>query len=567
MRDVGDRVSRLPAVVAALALSIGAIAATATPAEARHRHRHGGHAKHGHHLRPAEKRPVDAGATRRGWGGYLAPTYASIIVDANTGRTLAATNENSPHHPASVTKVMTLYLLFEELEKGRLSLDSELTISEHAAAQSPSKLGLRPGSTISVDDAIKAVVTKSANDIACAIAENIAGDEESFARMMTRRARSLGMNGTTYRNASGLPNPQQITTARDLAILGRAVQDRFPRYYKYFSTRVFYFAGRPLQNHNHLLGRVEGMDGIKTGYTAASGFNLLTSVKRDGRHLVGVVLGGRSGPQRDRIMAGLIEENMMDGAARRTAVAMTERDVDPVEQSARVMEASPEEAVDARPVAQIEPRPPVEPRIETRPEPRRTQVAALDLAVPPSPVAPESRAEKPRPAYVTATPRAEASGAARAGSSARHASDGSTRALAYVATPSTATPSSLRQASALEGRAAKRREEPAKAAPGKTEVAKFEPKPAGAKADAARPARAGWMIQIGATEGADEANHLLAKARAKAPLASAKAFTEKVQKGRETLWRARFAGLEEDTAAAACKSLKRSGFSCFATKN
>lgn len=561
MREVQSRVSRLPAAILALAFSIGAVTATASPAEARSKHRH-----HGGHHRPAAHKHHAGAAKARGWGGYLAPTYASIIVDANTGRTLAATNENSPHHPASVTKVMTLYLLFEELEKGRLNLDSELTISAHAASQSPSKLGLRPGSTIAVEDAIKALVTKSANDIACAIAENVAGDEDTFAQMMTRRARSLGMNGTTFRNASGLPNPQQITTARDLAILGRAIQDRFPRHYRYFATRTFYYAGRAMPNHNHLLGRVEGMDGIKTGYTAASGFNLLTSVKRDGRHIIGVVLGGRTGPQRDRIMAGLIEDNLMDGAARRTAVAMTERDEDMAEQSARVMESAPTEEVDARPVAMIETRPPAEPRAETRPEARRTETAGLNLALPPSPIRSDAQVEKARPAYVTATPRADAQSAEKAGLPTRKASDGSTRTLAYAAAAPTATPSSLRWAGGLEARTPKKDEAP-RAAAGKTEVTKTEAKTADSKVATGRPSRTGWMIQIGATDDADEANDLLAKARKKAALGSAKAFTEKVQKGRETLWRARFAGLEEDSAEAACKSLKRSGFSCFATKN
>ena len=229
-----------------------------------------------------------------------------------------------PRHPASVTKVMTLYLLFEQLEKGHLRLDSPLMISPHAAAQAPSKLGLQPGETIEVEHAIKAVVTKSANDIAVAIAENVGGDEDSFARMMTSKAHALGMNSTHFANASGLPNSEQITTAHDLAVLGRAIQDRFPHYYRYFSTHTFAYRGAVMQNHNHLLGRVEGMDGIKTGYTAASGFNLLTSVRRGGHHIVAVVLGGASAGARDRYMASLIEDHIDDGAGVRTAAAITE---------------------------------------------------------------------------------------------------------------------------------------------------------------------------------------------------------------------------------------------------
>ena len=222
------------------------------------------------------------------------PAFAAIVVDANAGRTLYAANENEPRHPASLTKVMTLYLLFEQLDKGAMTLQTEIPISEHAAAQEPSKLGLEPGDTISVEDAIKAIVTRSANDVAVAIAEAIGGDEAHFADMMTRKAHALGMSRTVYRNASGLPNDEQITTARDLTILARATEERFPRYFKYFSTHEFAYGGEIIGNHNHLLGRVDGVDGIKTGYTRASGFNLLTSVHRDGRSLVAVVLGGRT---------------------------------------------------------------------------------------------------------------------------------------------------------------------------------------------------------------------------------------------------------------------------------
>jgi D-alanyl-D-alanine carboxypeptidase len=242
------------------------------------------------------------------------PRFAAIVIDGNSGSTLFARNEHALRHPASVTKVMTLYLLFEQLENGRFRLDSPLMISAHAAAQAPTKLGLSPGRTIEVEDAIKAVVTKSANDIAVVIAENIAGDEETFAEMMTAKAHGLGMTHTHYANASGLPNDQQITTAYDLALLGRAIQDRFPAYFNYFSTPAFVYRGRVHRNHNHLLGQIRGVDGIKTGYTRDSGFNLLTSVHRNGISLVAVVLGGRTAASRDRTMAGLIKKNADGGA-------------------------------------------------------------------------------------------------------------------------------------------------------------------------------------------------------------------------------------------------------------
>jgi D-alanyl-D-alanine carboxypeptidase len=205
---------------------------------------------------------------------------------------------------------MALYLLFERLEAGKLELDSPLKVSEHASEQAPTKLGLRPGETIAVEDAIQAIVTKSANDAAVAVAENLAGDEGRFAKLMTQKARALGMTGTTYTNASGLPDDDQITTARDQALLGRLIQKRFPRYYKYFSTESFVYQGATLRNHNHLLGSIEGVDGIKTGFTRASGFNLVTSVHRDGRYIVAVVMGGRSSLERDAQMRVLISDQM-----------------------------------------------------------------------------------------------------------------------------------------------------------------------------------------------------------------------------------------------------------------
>jgi D-alanyl-D-alanine carboxypeptidase len=253
------------------------------------------------------------------------PAFSSIIVDGNSGATLSATNPDASRHPASLTKIMTLYLLFERLDAGKMKLDTEMDVSEHASDQAPTKLDLRPGQTIAVEDAIKGLVTRSANDAAVVIAEAIAGDEGDFAKLMTRKARALGMVRTVYRNASGLPDDEQVTTARDQATLGRAIQDRFPRYYRYFSTSAFNYHGHSIRNHNKLLGNVEGVDGIKTGYTRASGFNLVTSMRRGNRHLVGVVLGGRSGGSRDTIMRGLLAENLEKAATKRTVAAITER--------------------------------------------------------------------------------------------------------------------------------------------------------------------------------------------------------------------------------------------------
>src|SRR6201986_892062 len=253
------------------------------------------------------------------------PQFSSIIVDANSGATLASNSPDGIRHPASLTKVMTLYLLFERLEANKMSLDTEMPVSEHASEQDPTKLGLRPGSTLRVEDAIKGVVTKSANDAAVVIAEAIGGDEDDFAKMMTRKARALGMTRTVYVNASGLPADEQNTTARDQAVLARAIQDRFPKYYRYFATEAFQFHGHTVHGHNHLLGSVEGVDGIKTGYTRASGFNLITNLRRGNRHLVGVVMGGRSGGSRDAIMRSLLAENLDKASSTRTVAAITER--------------------------------------------------------------------------------------------------------------------------------------------------------------------------------------------------------------------------------------------------
>src|SRR6185436_19992711 len=265
------------------------------------------------------------------------PRFSAIVVDVKAGKVLYDASPDGLRHPASVTKVMTLYLLFEQLQAGHIKLDSELPVSAHAAAQAPTKLGLRPGSTLRVDDAIKGIVTRSANDAAVVVAEAIRGSESNFAVLMTRKARSLGMNRTSYQNASGLPDPGQITTARDLATLGMAIQTRFPNYYRFFSTRSFVYRGQGIANHNRLLGSVEGVDGIKTGYTRSSGFNLVSSMRRGNRHLVGVVLGGRSGGSRDATMRSLLAENLEKGSTKRTVAAITERG--PGEANVEVAEA------------------------------------------------------------------------------------------------------------------------------------------------------------------------------------------------------------------------------------
>jgi len=355
----------LRACIFGLVTTSAAVIFTNDTADARrYRHRH--HAERHHH----EARES------------YSPAFSSIIVDGNSGATLSSTSPDASRHPASLTKIMTLYLLFERLDAGKMKLDTEMDVSEHASEQAPTKLGLRPGQTIRVEDAIKGLVTRSANDAAVVIAEAVAGDEGDFAKLMTRKARALGMTKTVYRNASGLPDDEQVTTARDQSTLGRAIQDRFPRYYRYFSTTAFNYHGHSIRNHNKLLGSVEGVDGIKTGYTHASGFNLVTSMRRGNRHLVGVVLGGRSGGSRDAIMRGLLAENLEKAASKRTVAAIAERNS--ADTNADVAEAEtasrPAQAVQVQ-VASSEPA--AAPTVRSTAPSSRSIIANAAAAVPP----------------------------------------------------------------------------------------------------------------------------------------------------------------------------------------
>jgi D-alanyl-D-alanine carboxypeptidase len=234
--------------------------------------------------------------------------FASMLVDAETGQVLNEVSADEPRYPASLTKMMTLYMAFEALDNGRWDRQQPLWVSDHAASQPPTKLGLRPGQSIELQDAVLALVTKSANDAAAVIAENLAGTESTFAARMTAKARALGMSRTTFRNASGLPDPDQITTARDMTTLAMALLYHFPHHYHYFGTQSFYWRGRAFANHNHMLHTYYGVDGIKTGYTRASGFNLVASAQRDGRRLLGVVLGAPSPATRSAIMGDLFDQ-------------------------------------------------------------------------------------------------------------------------------------------------------------------------------------------------------------------------------------------------------------------
>ena len=472
------------------------------------------------------------------------PPYAGIVIDANSGKVLYSDRADAKRHPASLTKIMTLYLLFERLVAGKLKLDSRLKVSKHASRQSPTKLGLKPGQTIKVEDAILGLVTRSANDAAVVIAEAIAGDEDDFARLMTRKARALGMKHTVYKNASGLPNKKQITTARDQARLGRAIQDRFPKYYRYFSRRSFTFRGKRIGNHNKLLGSVRGVDGIKTGFIRASGFNLVASMKRDGRFLVAAVFGGKSGSRRNRHMRNLLEKYVKKASTKRTTPLIAEV---PVTDDDVITVAS----ADSR-VAAPAPAKPIRSTTFRRKAHRRGRTTSAPVA------ATRRRSRNPiRPTAVkTITVRLSGTNTTLLTSPVTNPPARRAAVSSPAAAPSPA-PARIRVASADMGSI------PVAAAKVVT------PTPAPIDRNPAARKHTGWMIQVGAFVAERDAKDRLRSARSKARhlLGAAEPFTETVVKDSKTFYRARFAGFEKREAIAACRYLKRRDFACMTLKN
>jgi len=471
--------------------------------------------------------------------------YAAIVVDGNSGKVMHATNADALRHPASLTKIMTLYLLFERLEAGKLKLDTPLAVSEHAARQSTTKLGLKAGSTIPVEDAIKGMVTRSANDAAVVVAESLGGSEAEFGKIMTRKAQALGMSRTVYKNASGLPDDEQVTSANDQATLGRAIQERFPRYYRYFSTKSFSYRGHSIGNHNRLLGRVEGVDGIKTGYTHASGFNLVTSMHRGNRYLVAVVLGGSSAGSRDERMRALIDEHVGDASTKRTAPM--------------VAEAAPK----AEPKGETKFAAPSEPKVSDRYVLASTTASvrsdpAATAAIPVARAAPGS-ADPIRPVAVktlTVKPGSGVHTATLAPVQMRKLA-GAPELPSETAAPAPAPAARAGLFNVRAGAGAGAAPPPVQnAAPAATAA----PKPQ---------AHNGWIIQVGAYLAEEEAKARLAVVQSKAArlLAAADPFTEPVLKGEKTYYRARFAGLDKEQAEAVCNYLKRNDVECLTIKN
>ncbi len=282
---------------------------------------------------------------------WASPQFSAITIDARNGKILFSDSPDGLRHPASLTKMMTLYVLFQDLKAGRVKLSTKLHVSARASEMAPSKLDLKPGTTISVEDAIKGLVTRSANDAAATIAENLGGSESAFAARMTRVAHSIGMTHSNFANASGLPNPAQITTARDMATLGLRLMRDFPEYYPYFRIQQFVFHGRMVRTHNALVGRFEGTDGIKTGYIAAAGYNLVTSTKRGNKRLVGVVMGARSTGSRNAFMMRMLEKLFPKAADGNMIAALPGTSAGTINPIANLKTASTDKAPPAEPAS------------------------------------------------------------------------------------------------------------------------------------------------------------------------------------------------------------------------
>ena len=447
--------------------------------------------------------------------------FATIAIDARTGKVLYSRGADARRYPASLTKIMTLYLVFEDLKAGKIKLGTKLRVSKYAAGRPPSKLGLKAGRTIKVRDAIGALVTKSANDVATVVAENLGGTENGFARRMTRKARQLGMTRTTFRNASGLPDRAQVTTVRDMATLALRIQRDFPKEYKYFSLRSYKYGRRNYRNHNRLLGRTTGVDGIKTGYTRASGFNLVTSARRGKKRVIAVVVGAKSGKSRNRYMASLI--NRMFKTKRLTSGTHLAR-----------LAGSPP-GYRATKVAAAKAKPPL-PRIKPETKDVKDDLGLVAIASEPSV---SKKVEVPvEPSLAMAT-------------------------LATTNLPvSHPDPSEARISAKADKQAT-----PTTPAATKTRVdAKLATSETAMTEDVANPHQKTWNIQIGAFPTETGAKSRLKKAMKKAggKLRGKTPFTMKFAKGGDIFYRARFSGFTRRTANSACRTLTKRGLGCFA---
>jgi len=479
--------------------------------------------------------------------------FSAIAVDARTGKVLYSSDPDGQRYPASLTKVMTLYVLFQELKAGRMKLSTPLKMSKRAAGMAPSKLGVKAGQTVSAEDAIKALVTLSANDVAAMIGENISGSESAFAARMTKTARALGMSRTTFKNASGLPNPGQVTTARDMATLSLRVQKDFPQYYPYFKLMSFNYKGRVIRTHNRLLGKFEGTDGIKTGYIRASGFNLTSSVKRGDKRIIGVVMGGKTGAARNSYMISMLSKHLpkcKDGKTLAASIsgAPAPKDMD--------LTPEPEVAVAAAEEKELEtPAPaPQTKKLKVGKSARASDKTVAELS---EEAAEEGDnvedgeetliAEIPPQKPKTATMIASMDGA-----SLQSAGDDQETVVALAAPLPQGSESMVAKGS--NGQALPF------AVKGADDSSAWQGQVLVPAADLA------WNIQIGAFPNKQAAQDKLRSARKMGVdlLDNKQAFTVQVQKGNEVVYRARFSGFSEDAARAACRQLTEKGVGCVA---
>ncbi|MBW6424739.1 SPOR domain-containing protein [Rhizobium sp. XQZ8] len=460
-----------------------------------------------------------------------APKYAGIVVDAKTGKVLYGEDPDGLRYPASLTKMMTAYMTFEALEAGRIRLDTPVPVSAHAASQPPTKLGVRPGGAVNVDQAIRAMVTRSANDMATALGELIGGSEDRFAQLMTSKARALGMTRTSYRNANGLPNTAQMTTARDQARLGIALRQHFPQYYGYFAIRSFTFGRQVIGNHNRLVGTVSGVDGIKTGYTRAAGSNLATSAQLDGRSIVAVILGGRSSAARDSSMRKLVAEYLPQASRGGS--------------SNLIAQAAPTAPMPSAPVRSA-------PAVTATQSEARQMAAAFDL--PNAGPKPGARYNE-EPIASSAVAYAAEPEAKKVISQAMIAP--ATASVAAVPTPA---PEYIPERSEDVS--------PRRAGRGTVDdVTTASTRPSSKPVQQAVGPN-GWVIQIGASPTQKMAQDLLQNAQDKGGkvLRSAKPFTVAFSSNGEQIYRARFGGFDDQKDATdACNVLKKKGISCWAS--
>ncbi len=500
------------------------------------------------------------------------PKFAAITVDAATGEIIYGNDIDEPRFPASLTKVMTLYILFQEIKSGRMSFDTRMTVSAKAAGQAPSKLGLRAGSTISARDAMFALITKSANDASMVIAEHIEGSQAAFADRMTRTARAIGMTRTTFTNPNGLPDSRQVTTARDMATLGLRIQRDFPQYYSHFSTRSFNYGKRRYGNHNRLLGRVKGVDGIKTGYTRASGFNLLSSMEVGNRRLVAVVLGGRTGASRNAFMTKILNRDIARATRSRNnqiaAVAGNPKGYNPAAAAKVVALAKPEPAIANPPIPRAKP----DELVREASAPATQPISPAETAAIAAKAAKAANASLATAATVPgksitelalqALPAQGVTFKSVTVPAANTKSDGLIVASAAQALPTPAPAQKLQ----------KRLDEQAPVAAAAVTATEAE-KPAGTNLvvnpkevkQKLAEHQSTWNIQIGAFPTAEGAKSRIdiAKSSRVSALKTATPFLMAVDKDGDTIYRARFSGLNKQQAHNACRQLKRAGVGCF----